>query len=299
MITPKNSDRSDSALNTFDDQFGRPHSDLRLKFYTIIFEADTRAGRMFDLCLLIAILFSTLVVMLDSVNQIRDQYGNVIDFLEWGFTAIFTLEYLARLWCVRKPLRYAFSFFGVIDLLSIVPAFLALLFPQLHVLLDIRILRLLRLFRILKLVYYVQEYRALGQALAASRRKILIFLSFVMLVVFLLGTIMYVVEGPANGFTSIPTSIYWAITTVTTVGFGDITPKTDLGRMIASFTMLIGWGILAVPTGIISAELSAQRTRQTTTTRTCHECLSEGHSPEASYCQHCGAALPGYQQDSH
>jgi voltage-gated potassium channel len=218
--------------------------------------------------------------------------------LEWFFTIAFTLEYLARLACVRHPWRYARSFYGVIDLLALLPTYLALLVPEVHALIDVRVLRLLRVFRIFKLTAYLVEFHSLGRALAASRRKILVFLSAVLMIVLIMGTLMYVVEGPDNGFTSIPTSVYWAITTMTTVGFGDITPKTDLGRLIASAMMLLGWGTLAVPTGIVTAEMTARRMGPTPTTRTCQECLSEGHLPEAVFCQHCGARLPRYMTDA-
>jgi voltage-gated potassium channel len=197
--------------------------------------------------------------------------------------------------------KYARSFFGIIDLLALLPTYLAMFFPGLHALIDVRVLRLLRVFRVFKLTAYVAEYQSLGRALAASGRKILVFLTAVIMLVLVMGTVMYVVEGRENGYTSIPTAIYWAISTVTTVGFGDITPKTDLGRLIASFMMLLGWGILAVPTGIVTAEMAAHRRleqadSQVTTTRTCHECLTEGHTPDANYCFHCGARLPVYQQ---
>ena len=278
-------------------QFGKPSTGLRARLYTIIFEADTRAGRLFDLSLIFAIVASVLVVVLDSVQAVSSRHGDVLGALEWFFTLLFTVEYLARLYCVRRPLRYARSFFGIIDFLSVLPTYLALMMPGAHVLLDVRILRLLRIFRILKLASYVEEYGMLSRALVASRRKILIFLSVVMMIVLLLGTLMYVVEGPGNGFTSIPTSVYWAITAITTVGFGDIVPKTDLGRAIASVMMLLGWGILAVPTGIISSEMTMQRGMRSPTTRTCHECLSEGHEAGAAFCKDCGAPLPAYQRD--
>ena len=279
-------------------QFGKPSEGLRARLYTIIFEADTRAGRIFDLTLIVAILASVAVVVLDSVEAVSSRHGDVLGALEWFFTLLFTAEYLARLYCVRRPLRYATSFFGVIDFLSVLPTYLALMMPGAHVLLDVRILRLLRIFRVLKLTSYVEEYGMLSRALLASRRKILIFLSVVMMVVLLLGTAMYVVEGPGNGFTSIPTSVYWAITAITTVGFGDIVPKTDIGRAIASVMMLLGWGILAVPTGIISSEMTMQsRLFRLTTTRTCPECLSEGHDADAKFCKDCGTRLPFYQRD--
>ena len=276
--------------------FGRPPAGWRLRLYTVIFEADTRAGRLFDLVLIGCILASVAVVVLDSMGDVRARHGRWLGVLEWGFTLAFTVEYAARLLCVRRPWRYARSVFGVIDLLAILPTYLALLVPGLAALIDVRVLRLLRIFRILKLGEYVAEFSALGAALAASRRKILIFLGFVMLVVLVMGTLMYVVEGPANGYTSIPVGVYWAITTMTTVGFGDITPHTDLGRVIASLMMLLGWGTLAVPTGIVGAEFTAHRLRPTTT-RTCHECLSEGHRADAKFCRDCGARLPPYQRD--
>lgn len=277
--------------------FGRPEAGWRLRLYTVIFEADTRAGRRFDVALILCIVASVAVVVLDSVASIRARHGTWLSVLEWVFTIGFTVEYAARLASVRRPLRYARSFFGVIDLLAILPSYLALLVPGLGALVDVRVLRLLRVFRVLKLVEYVHEFVALKQALMASRRKILVFLSFVMLVVMVMGTLMYVVEGPENGYTSIPVGVYWAITTMTTVGFGDVVPKTDLGRVIASLMMLIGWGTLAVPTGIVGAEFAARHLRRETTTRTCHECLSEGHLPSARFCRDCGAELPPYQRD--
>ncbi|MEO6852871.1 MAG: ion transporter [Rhodoferax sp.] len=278
--------------------FGRPDTGWRLQVYTVIFEADTRAGRLFDLLLIGLILASVGVVVLDSMAAVHARYSAVFNVLEWVFTTAFTVEYIARLACVRRPMRYAQSGFGIIDLLALLPTYLAVLVPGLHALIDVRVLRLLRIFRILKLTAYVAEFRALGQALSSSRRKILVFMSFVMLVVVVMGTLMYVVEGPANGYTSIPVGVYWAITTMTTVGFGDITPKSDLGRVIASLMMLLGWGTLAVPTGIVSAELSLQRMPHAPTTRTCHECLSEGHAPGARFCCDCGARLPRWQNDS-
>jgi len=277
------------------DRLGKPLHGWRLKAYTIIFESDTRAGRLFDVLLFVAIITSVGVVIADSVQSLAGRYGKAFDVLEWSFTILFTVEYVLRLSCVRHPMRYATSFFGVVDLLSILPTYFAMLFPEAHVLIDVRVLRLLRIFRVLKLTAYLWEFQALGAALVASRRKILVFLSGVAMIVVVMGTLMYVVEGAENGFTSIPTSVYWAITTMTTVGFGDITPKTDLGRLIASVMMLVGWGTLAVPTGIVTSELTARRIRGEPTTRTCHECLSEGHAVEATFCLHCGARLPAYQ----
>jgi voltage-gated potassium channel len=278
--------------------YGRPDAGWRLRLYTVIFEADTRAGRLFDLTLIWLILASVAVVVLDSMATVSARYGPWFTVLEWTFTALFTAEYVARLLCVRRPLRYARSFFGVIDLLALLPTYLAVLVPGLHALIDVRVLRLLRLFRILKLGAYVAEFGFMSRAIVGARRKIFVFLAFVMAVVLVMGTLMYVVEGPANGFTSIPVGVYWAITTMTTVGFGDITPKTDLGRFIASVMMLLGWGTLAVPTGIVSAEFTAMKLPRETTTRTCHECLSEGHLPTARYCRDCGAPLPPWRHDA-
>lgn len=277
----------------------RPAAGWRRQLYVVIFEADTRAGRLFDIGVIIAILASILVVMLDSVASISQQHNRLFIALEWAFTLMFTAEYIARLLCVPHPWRYARSFYGVIDLLALLPTYLAVLVPELHALIDVRVLRLLRIFRIFKLTRYAAEFRHLSDALAASRRKIAVFLGFVLMVVVVTGTLMYVIEGPGNGFTSIPTAAYWAITTMTTVGFGDITPKTDLGRLLASLMMLLGWGVLAVPTGIVTAEMSAQRnsTPRPVTTRTCPECLTEDHRADANFCRHCGHRLPVYQHD--
>ena len=274
----------------------------RLKWYTIIFEADTAAGRRFDLLLLWAIVISLLVIMFDSMQSVRAEHQVMLNAAEWFFTIIFTLEYLARLACSPNPLRYAKSFLGVIDFVSILPSFIALFVPEAYVLLDVRILRLLRIFRILKLSGYVDEYQWLMLAVADSRRKIGVFLSIILTMVVILGTLLYVVEGAENGFTSVPTSIYWAISTVTTTGFGDIAPKTDIGRFITSIMMMFGWGILAVPTGIVSAEMIAQhavrKTLTESTTRTCHACMTEGHSADARHCIHCGAGLTEYFGES-
>ena len=274
------------------ESFGRPRSGWRRKFFIVIFESNTPAGKTFDVVLLLLIIASVAVVLLDSLQGASQRYAKMFDVLEWFFTGIFTAEYIARLACVERPKRYATSFFGVVDLLAVLPTYLALFLPQLGVLMDIRVLRLLRVCRILKLASFISEYQALGAALYASPRKIMVFIGTVAILVMLLGTVMYVVEGPANGFTSIPVAVYWAVSTITTVGFGDITPKTGLGRAIASFIMLLGWGILAVPTGIVTAELtrSAFRDEHDRQLR-CNACGSTDHTPRASYCQHCGAPL--------
>jgi voltage-gated potassium channel len=269
---------------------------LKEKLFIIIFEADTRAGQLFDKTLIFLILLSLVVVVVDSIESFSSEFHFSLTVLEWIFTLIFSLEYIARVYCAKNRMQYIKSFYGIIDLVAILPTYLAMLFPELHALIDVRVLRLIRIFRIFKLTEYVTEYVHLGAALAASRRKIFVFLSGVLMIVMVLGTLMYVVEGPANGFTSIPTSIYWAISTMTTVGFGDITPKTDLGRFITSIMMLMGWGTLAVPTGIVTAELASSRTEQITT-RTCKECMSEGHGATDQFCRHCGAKLPEYVHD--
>ncbi len=275
---------------------------MRERLRRIIFESDTRAGRAFDLALIGAILVSLVVVVLDSMGGVKARHGTILTWAEWAITGLFTLDYLARLSSAPRRWRYARSFFGIIDLLAILPTYLALAFPELHALVDVRALRLLRIFRILKLTQYLAEFRYLGLALAASRRKILVFLFTVCTVVLVMGTVMYVVEGPENGFTSIPTGVYWAITTMTTVGFGDITPKTDLGRAIASMMMLLGWGVLAVPTGIVTAEMVGQRERgpwtgPATTTPpapevSCPRCGEAGLGLSDRYCRRCGSALP-------
>jgi voltage-gated potassium channel len=273
-------------------RYGKPSGGWRARLYAVIFESDTPAGRMFDLVLIGAISLSVLVVVLSSVAPIAREHGALLQAFEWFFTLLFTVEYIGRLLCVQHTIRYARSFFGVIDLLAVLPSYISLFIPGAHVLLDIRILRLLRMFRILKLTLYIEEYSMLGAALQASRRKILVFLSVVMMIVFLLGTVMYLVEGPEHGFTSIPTAVYWAISTVTTVGFGDLVPKTDLGRTVSSLMMLLGWGILAVPTGIISAEITHQRAAGYAPRRLCPACGAEGHELLARYCKLCGGALP-------
>lgn len=258
-MTRSNTDpvaRTFAISSTIDARFDKPASGWRRRLFTVIFEADTRAGLLFDLILIGVIVTSVLVVILDSVQAIRDQWRSLFNAFEWTFTILFTLEYIARLACVNKPMRYALSFYGVIDLLALLPTYLVAFAPELAYLIDVRVLRLLRVFRIFKLSRYSVEYRALVSAVAASRRKITVFVGFVMLVVLVMGTLMYVVEGPVHGFTSIPVAIYWAISTMATVGFGDLVPKTDLGRAIASVMMLLGWGVLAVPTGIVTAEMA-------------------------------------------
>ena len=289
--TPHAHSRRRTRAAAENERFGRPSSGWRQRGFDIIFESDTPSGRLFDIVLLVVILASVLVVSLDSVRDLGRENRTTFIVLEWGFTLLFTVEYAARLLCVRHPLRYALSFFGIVDLMAILPTYLAFFFPELHLLIDIRVLRMLRVFRILKLTPYLSEYAFLASALYASRRKIMVFLAGVLMVQVLLGTVMYVVEGPENGFTSIPLSIYWGITTMTTVGFGDLVPHTNLGRAIASFMMLLGWGILAVPTGIVTAEMAGRRMRGDVLLRECETCGTTGHSQSAIYCQDCGASL--------
>lgn len=267
-----------------------PPESWRERMHEIIFEADTRAGKLFDIILILSIILSVAAVMLDSVREIRAQYGQLFYALEWFFTILFTIEYLARIISVNRPLKYITSFFGVIDLLAILPTYLSLLLPGTQYLLVIRILRVLRIFRVLKLVAYVTEARQLRRALRASRRKITVFLFTVLSVVVIMGSIMYLLEGEAHGFTSIPRSVYWAIVTLTTVGYGDISPQTNLGQVLAAVIMILGYSIIVVPTGIVTVEL-ARSEEKTLTTRACPSCGKDGHDADATFCKHCGAGL--------
>lgn len=263
---------------------------IRHRLHEIIFEADTRAGKWFDLILIVSILSSVVVVMLDSVATVRVSHGPLLYAIEWGFTLLFTLEYLLRLSCVTKPLRYAFSFLGLVDFLAVVPTYVSLVLPGSQYMLVIRILRVLRVFRVLKLASYVGEATILMRALLASRRKITIFLLAIITVVVIFGSLMYLVEGAKNGFTSIPRSIYWAIVTMTTVGYGDISPKTNLGQGLASIIMILGYAIIAVPTGIVTAELN-HATRKKISTQACPGCMAHGHDPDAVFCKFCSERL--------
>ncbi|KKG16764.1 ion transporter [Methanosarcina sp. 2.H.T.1A.6] len=264
-------------------------SNWRNTLYTIIFEADTPAGKIFDEVLILTILLSIIVVMLDSVSNLAALYGGLFYSLEWIFTILFTVEYLLRLICVGRPLKYATSFFGIIDLMAILPTYLSLLLPGGRYLVVIRGLRLLRVFRVLKLVQYLGEAEFLIRALRASRRKIILFQFTVLTLVVILGSLMYVIEGAESGFTSIPRSIYWAIITLTTVGYGDIVPETNLGQALASFIMIIGYSIIAVPTGIVTSEMTyASRNLKG---KVCQNCSFEGHDSDAKFCKRCGAEL--------
>jgi voltage-gated potassium channel len=260
------------------------------KMHEVIFEADTPAGKLFDVILLIAILLSILVVMLESVPKYNYQYHNFFAFIEWVLTALFTVEYLVRIISLKKPLKYILSFYGLVDLLSILPSYLGLIFTGTHSLTVIRSLRLLRVFRILKLGKYLKEAKTLSIALRNSKNKIVVFLGAVLTLVIILGTIMYLIESPEDGFTSIPRSIYWAIVTLTTVGYGDIYPSTDFGQFIASLVMITGYAIIAVPTGIVTNEMSKMN-KASTNTQACQSCSKEGHDNDAKYCKYCGEEL--------
>jgi len=264
-------------------------SRLRRHLHEIIFEADTFGGRLFDLLLLMAILLSVAAVSLESVPTIAEHYLAELRTIEWIFTALFTLEYAARLYSVRKPFAYARSFFGIIDLLAILPAYVAFLFATSNSLATIRIMRLIRVFRVLKLTRFLGEAGVLRAALRASMPKVSVFLLTVLCAVVAIGSIMHAIEGPNSGFESIPLSMYWAVVTLTTVGYGDIVPDTGLGQLLASFVMLLGYAIIAVPTGIVSAELA--RRPRAVSTQACRDCSCEGHETDAKFCYRCGAGL--------
>jgi voltage-gated potassium channel len=262
---------------------------IKSQLYEIIFEADTPAGKWFDIVLLWAIIISVLVVFLESISELRNQYGNIFYYLEWFFTILFTLEYILRIISVNKASEYVFSFYGVIDVLAIIPTYLSLVIAGSQYFLVIRILRLLRVFRILKLTHMVRQAAILRRALVASRGKIAVFLFAVLSLIVVIGAVMYVIEGPENGFTSIPFSMYWAIVTLTTVGYGDVSPHTTLGQIFASIVMILGYSIIAVPTGIVSVEI-ADATKKISS-QVCPNCLKEGHDLDAKFCKHCGKAL--------
>ncbi|MEM7028423.1 MAG: ion transporter [Chloroflexota bacterium] len=259
------------------------------RLHTIIYEADTPGGKLFDVILLISICLSVLAVTLESVNSIQAEYGQLLRLIEWFFTIFFTVEYILRLISVERPWHYARSFFGIIDFIAFFPTYLVLLIPGAQTLLVVRVLRLLRVFRIFKMAAHLQEAQVLQRALWASRRKILVFLTAVVTAVIIIGSIMYVIEGEQSGFTSIPVGIYWAIVTLSTVGYGDVTPVTPLGQFMAAIVMLLGFGIIAVPTGIVSLELA--RPSAGVSGRACPSCSCEGHDVDARYCKYCAAEL--------
>ena len=270
----------------------RPESSwtLRQRLFEIIFETGTLAGRVFDVGLIVCILISVAAVLLESVAPLRQRFGLELRYLEWTLTIMFTVEYILRLVCVRRPLGYAFSFFGLVDLMAVLPTYLSLFFGGTHSLVVIRAIRLLRIFRVLRLAQFVIEARDLMAALRTSRRKIIVFVGAVLTLQVIIGALMYLIEGPENGFSSIPQGMYWAIVTMTTVGFGDVVPQTVSGKMLASAVMILGYGIIAVPTGIVTVELSRQR-HGVELTRTCNNCAVEGHDMDANYCKYCGAVL--------
>ena len=272
-------------------------SGWRQQLYVVIFESDTPAGKAFDVALILTIIGSVMAVMLESVAAVRARFGDLLYTAEWIFTILFTIEYVLRLVCVGRPLGYALSFYGLVDLLAVIPTYVSIVFPGAQFLLVIRLLRILRVFRVLKLVHYLSEADVLVRALRASRRKITIFLVAIITLVVILGSLMYLVEGAENGFTSIPRSIYWAIVTLTTVGYGDISPQTDFGQALAAVIMIIGYGIIAVPTGIVTAEIAraGQQARASvhdgTRALICPRCYAAGHDDDAAFCKKCGARL--------
>ena len=263
----------------------------RARGHVIIYESDTPAGKAFDVALIAAILLSLGVVMLESVASIAEEHGTLLRSLEWFFTVLFTVEYVLRLLCVGSPRSYARSFYGLVDLFSILPTYASLLLPGARFLVVLRGFRVLRIFRVLKLVHYVTEMETLLRALRASKRKVLVFVYGVVTTTAIIGSLMYLIEGAENGFTSIPRSIYWAIVTLTTVGYGDISPQTPLGQTAAAVVMMLGWGTLAVPTGIVGVELARAERDVGVSGQACRQCSAEGHDLDARYCKHCGAKL--------
>ena len=268
----------------------RAHMTARRRTYEVIFGHHTPAGRAFDVALIFLIIASVIVVMLESVQTVREEYGTILRVMEWGFTILFTIEYFLRLWCSPKPLRYARSFFGMVDLLAILPTYLSLVLPGGQALLSVRALRLLRVFRILKLAHHVSESLVLIRALKQARDKITVFIATILTLVIILGSMMYLIEGGANGFTSIPRGVYWAIVTLTTVGYGDIAPQTNLGQALAAVVMIMGYSIIAVPMGIVTVELG-NVTRQARLERVCPGCSAPGHDEDAKHCKKCGVTL--------
>lgn len=267
-------------------------SAFRDKLHEVIFEADTPEGKAFDVILLILIAASVLTVMLESIEPLQRQYAALFTVVEWMFTIFFTIEYLLRLYCVLRPMKYATSFFGIIDLLAILPSYLALFLPTAQYFLIIRAFRLIRIFRIFKMAHFINEGDIIIQALRASRAKITVFLTFVSLLVIIIGAVMYLIEGGSNeGFSSIPRGVYWSVVTLTTVGYGDITPRTELGQLISAVVMILGYAIIAVPTGIVSAEFVKEYKSGKANTQACRYCGQEGHDHDAIHCKYCGEKL--------
>lgn len=266
-------------------------SNWKHKLHEIIYEADTSEGKLFDIILLIAILASIILVMLESVDSFDDKYHDSLIIGEWIITILFSMEYIFRIISIKKPTKYIFSFFGIIDFLSTIPIYLSLIYAGSQGLVALRALRLLRVFRILKLARYIGASNKLLLALKASKAKIAVFLFFVLIVCIILGTVMYMIEGAENGFNNIPKSIYWAIVTLTTVGFGDIAPQTPLGQLISSVIMILGYSIIAIPTGIVSSEMTKTPDEHNTSTQSCTNCLKEKHREKAVFCYNCGSLL--------
>lgn len=265
---------------------------LRRKLHRIIYEADTPTGKLFDIILLILILISIAAIMFESVAAIRFKYGHTLHIIEWAITILFTVEYIARILTVRKPIKYILSAYGIIDLLAILPSYISLFLPGAHLLASLRAVRLLRVFRILKLGQFVGASKMLTVALIRSRDKILVFLFTVIILCIIFGTLMYMIEGPLNGFSDIPVSIYWTIVTLTTVGFGDITPQTGLGQFLSMVIMIMGYGIIAVPTGIVTSEIVSKKEPKTpTNTTACPNCNETNHKDQAKFCYNCGEKL--------
>ena len=266
---------------------------FKQKIHDIIYEADTPAGQFFDIALIAVIILSVILVALETVVTIHDKYQGVLNFAEWLITILFTIEYGLRIYSVNNPKKYIFSFYGIIDLLATIPKYLSLIFvgAGVETLMAIRALRILRIFRVLHISRYIGETNFLVRALLLSRAKIVIFLLFVLIMCILFGTLMYLVEGPESGFNNIPTSIYWCIVTITTVGYGDIAPITMFGQFVASILMMLGYGLIAVPTGIISAEMAQKRKNVDVNTIVCSECLSTKHKDGAIFCGQCGSSL--------
>ncbi len=271
-----------------------PLSPWRERIYEIIFEADTPEGKLFDVVLLVMILGSVLAVMLETVEEVEQSYGNLFFILEWAFTIFFTIEYVLRLLSARRPLKYAKSFYGIIDLLAIVPTYLSFFIIGTQYFLVIRAFRLIRVFRIFKLAQFLNEGEVITTALKRSKNKIFVFLLFIVLMVVIIGSIIYFIEGgtPNSKFTSIPRSVYWAVVTITTVGYGDISPVTPIGQFLAAIVMIMGYGVIAVPTGIVTSELTrTEKTQEEMSTQVCPNCMSEGHDADAEYCKICGEEL--------
>lgn len=269
----------------------KPKTPWRRRLHDIIYEADTPKGKLFDVVLLILILLSVIFVMIESIPGMSEHIYDYLYIGEWVITIFFTIEYILRIISVRKPFRYIFSFYGIIDFLSTIPLYLSFILVGSNYLLTVRALRLLRVFRILKITRYIGEANRLRNALNNSRPKILVFLFAVLIIATIAGTVMYLVEGEENGFTSIPRSIYWCIVTLTTVGFGDIAPTTPLGQFIAAFIMILGYGIIAVPTGIVTAEYNRSDSYVHVNTQSCPNCNAEKHRDDAKYCYNCGEEL--------